>query len=58
MQILIHEFFVGIAVHTRVQEVLLGVALADKWVGHRGRPTIRAAAHRCLHLALGGLNLQ
>ena len=58
MQILIHVFFVGIAVHTRLQEVLLGVALGAKRVGHRGRPTLCAAPHRCVHLALGGLNLQ
>ena len=58
MQILIHVLFVGIAVHTRLQEVLLGVALGAKGVGHRGRPTLRAALHRCVHLAHGGLNLQ
>ena len=58
MQILIHVFFLGIAFHTRLQEVLLGVALGAKRVGHRGRPTPRAAPHQCVHLALGGLNLQ
>ena len=36
MQILIHSFFVGVAVHTRLQEVLLGVPLGAKRVGHRG----------------------
>ena len=34
MQILIRVFFVGIAVHTRLQEVLLGVTLGAKRVGH------------------------
>ena len=58
MQILMHVSFVGLAVHTRLQEVLLGVALGAKRVGHRGRLTLRAAPHRCVHLALGGLNLQ
>ena len=58
MSILIHVLFVGIAVHTRLREVLLGVALGAKQVGHRGRPTVRAAPYWCVHLALGGLNLQ